>query len=85
MSEVLCVGGYLHGKEVELKFEHYIPVSKLDHRHFGDLSAEEQVNSEEPEDKYYLYRIGNLKDFYIWNDDPKLKENLADNYMKNKI
>ena len=85
MSKVYCVGGYLHGIEVEMQGGDYIPVSKIDHRHYWNLSAKEIINIEEPKDRYFLHKIGELRDFYIWNDDSRLKENLADNYIKGKI
>lgn len=85
MNKVYCVGGCLDGLEVDMKGIEYMPISKEDRRDYFDLSAKELINTEEPRDKYFLHKIGELRDFYIWNDDPELKENLADRYLKNGV
>ena len=84
MSKVYCVGGFLSGESVDFYSDIYTPISVNDHRDYYSLSAKEILSTEEPRDKYFIHTT-NVGDFYIWNNDDSLKNNIINNYINRKI
>ncbi|HAV5501172.1 TPA: hypothetical protein JI107_17670 [Acinetobacter baumannii] len=85
MSKVYCIGGFLAGKEVEFVGETFIPLSKEDPRDYFLIGSKEINQIEQPLDTYHFYRIHEVRDFYIWNNQPELKENLGNKYINNEV
>ncbi|WOE32281.1 MULTISPECIES: hypothetical protein [unclassified Acinetobacter] len=86
-DKAICIGGWMHGKEVKIIKGNYAPISPSDLRNYWSLSINEMMSIDEPFNQYYLLSINlnNLKTteyFYLWNNDQKIFEDFLNNYER---